>query len=64
MATKFRCYLLRNGHIAGVQVVECEDDAAAVLEAGSILEASDYLSAEVWDRERQVSIISRKRSAA
>jgi hypothetical protein len=63
MATKFRCYLLRNGHIGAVQVVECEDDAAAVLKADKLLADSDYLSAEVWDRGRQVSIISRQSSA-
>jgi hypothetical protein len=33
MATKYRCYLLDTNRIAAVEIVECDDDAAAVLEA-------------------------------
>jgi hypothetical protein len=64
MATKYRCYLLDMERIAAMQVIEASDDAAAVLEADRILAASPSTSAEVWDCERRVSIISRKNSAA
>jgi hypothetical protein len=64
MATKYRCYLLDQDRISAVHVIEGEDDAAAMLEADRILAASSFTTAEVWDRERKVSIISRKEEAA
>jgi hypothetical protein len=64
MPIKYRCYLLDMDRIAAMQVVEADDDAAAVLEADKILASSPCTAAEIWDRERRVSIISRKSSAA
>lgn len=64
MATKYRCYLLDMERIAAMHVIEASDDATAVLEADRILAASPSTSAEVWDCERRVSIISRENSAA
>jgi hypothetical protein len=64
MATKYRCYLLELDRIASVQFIECVNDATALLEADRILARSPFTCAEIWDRERQVSIISRKSSAA
>jgi hypothetical protein len=64
MATKYRCYLLDKDRISAMQVVEAEGDAAAVLEVEKILADSPCTAAELWDRERRVSIISRKASAA
>jgi hypothetical protein len=64
MATKYRCYLLDINRIAAEEMIECEDDAAALLEADRILAASPGTAAEIWDGERKVSIISRKPSAA
>jgi hypothetical protein len=62
-ASHYRCYFLNGERIAAVEVVECDDDAAAVIEADRILAASSYKSIEVWDRGRRVSIISKKVSA-
>ena len=64
MATKYRCYLLNNERIPSMQVIECEDDAAAVIEADRILAASPCMAADIWDRDRRVSLISRKNTAA
>jgi hypothetical protein len=64
MATKYRCYLLDQDRIAAQEIIECEDDAAALLEADRILATSPCTAAEIWDRDRRVSIISRKSSAA
>jgi hypothetical protein len=63
MATKYRCYLINGDSIVAVQVIEGSDDAAAVLEANRILQSSLYSTAELWDRYRRVSIISRKEMA-
>jgi hypothetical protein len=64
MAAKYRCYLLDHDRIAAVQVIEGKDDAAALLEADGVLATSSCTAAEVWDRDRKVSIISRKSPAA
>jgi hypothetical protein len=62
---EYRCYLLHMGRITGApQIIAADDDAAAVLEADRILESSPCPSAELWDRNRRVSIISRKRPVA
>jgi hypothetical protein len=43
------------GHIQGPPIViECEDDAAAVLEAR---ERIDGVAAEIWDGGRRVAVI-------
>jgi hypothetical protein len=61
MAAKYRCYLIRDEHIAAQKIIECDDDAAAVTAAGRILSATTtYTHAEVWERVRRVSLISRK----
>ena len=59
MSTKYRCYLLIDDRIAEARIVECASDAEALLEADRLLAASSCTAAEIWDRERQVSIISR-----
>ena len=64
MTTKYRCYLLDQDRIAAQEIIECEDDAAALLEADRILASSPCTAAELWDRDRQVSIISRRKPAA
>jgi hypothetical protein len=64
MATKYWCCLLDYDRIAAQEIIECEDDAAALLEADRILATSPCTAAEIRDRDRQVSIISRKPSAA
>jgi hypothetical protein len=45
--------------IAAMQVIEAED-AAALLEVDKVLELSSCLCADLWDRDRQASIISRR----
>lgn len=53
MATKYRCYLLdAYRHIASMQVIECDDDATALLEASRLLELSPGMAVEVWDRNQ------------
>jgi hypothetical protein len=64
MATKYRCNLLDVDRIAAVCVIECDDDAAVLLEASHILETSPCTAAEVWDCTRKVSIIRRQDIAA
>ena len=64
MATKYRSYLLDIDRIAAVCIIECDNDAAALQEVGRILETSPCTAAEIWDRTRKVSIISKKNTAA
>ena len=65
MATKCRCYLIRDEHIAAHEIIDCDDDAAASSRQIRFLSATtNYTQAEVWDRARMVSFISRKSSAA
>jgi hypothetical protein len=65
MATKYRCYLIRDEHIAAHEIIDCDDDATAVIEADRILSATTtYTQVEVWDRARMVSFISRKSSTS
>ena len=59
----YRCYLLTEDHIIDVRVVDCETDADALLEADRILATSSCTAAEVWDRQRQVSMIARPSAA-
>jgi hypothetical protein len=60
----YRCHLLDGESTAAIQVIECADDASAVLEADRLLAASSYTAVEVWYRQHQVSILSRKATAA
>ncbi len=60
LATKYRCYLFEGDHIKGVEVIEAPDDATAQLEAGRILQTTSRTSAELWDRDRRVSILARR----
>lgn len=64
MANRYRCHLLDIDRIAAICVVECDSDAAAVQEVGRILEASPCTAAEIWDRSRKLSIISKRNVAA
>ena len=56
---KYRCYLLDGDHISAVEIIEAPDDGTAQLQAGRMLEASSHASAELWDRDRKVSTISK-----
>jgi len=56
---KYRCYLLDGEHIRAVAIIEAPDDGAAQLQAGRMLQESSYASAELWDRDRKVSTISK-----
>lgn len=51
-----RCYFLRGGHIAAVEVLADTSDAAAITQAKSLFEerAKEFESFEVWDRARFV----------
>ena len=64
MSTKYRCYLLDQNRMAAMQILECENDSAALIEAGRMLTASPFTSVEVWEGDREVSIVSRQSSAA
>jgi hypothetical protein len=47
MATKYHCYLIRDEHIAAREIIDCDDDAAAVIAADRILSATTtYTRAE------------------
>jgi hypothetical protein len=54
---KYLCDLLHMDRIAAMEVIEAED-AAALLEVDKVLELSSCPCAELWDRDRQASIIS------
>lgn len=64
MANRYRCHLLDIDRIAAVCVVECDNDDAALREVRRILETSPCTAAEIWDRTRKLSIISKKNIAA
>jgi hypothetical protein len=64
MANRYRCHLLDIDRIAAICVVECDNDAAALQEVGRILETSPCTAAEIWDRTRKLSIISKKNITA
>lgn len=55
----YRCYLLTNDHIVGVEKIEAIDDDAALLRAGEILFTRSYSAAEVWCGSRQVALIGK-----
>jgi hypothetical protein len=58
-ATNYRCYFLNGERIAPVERIDCDDDAAALIEADKILAASKYRSIEIWAGARKVGILSR-----
>jgi hypothetical protein len=52
-----RCYLLNDGHIAGVELIEnASDDIDAIRQATAIFvgHAGKFQAFEVWDRARFV----------
>ena len=52
---EYRCYLTdSDDKIRAFEVLHCIDDAAALLAAQSLLTASTYRSAELWQRGRLV----------
>jgi hypothetical protein len=59
MSTGCRFYLLESDHIVAVLNCECITDAAAVLEADAVLQASTHHAVEVWAGSRRVSLLSR-----
>jgi hypothetical protein len=64
MASMYHCLLLEGDHVVSAQLIDCQNDAAALSEAGEILAASPFEVAEVWRDDHPVSIISRKSPAA
>jgi hypothetical protein len=64
MAIKYRCCLLDVDRTAAVELIEADDDASAVIEADKMLAASNCTTVEVWQGDREVSILSRKGAAA
>ncbi len=64
MTTRYCCYLLDIDRIAAICIIECDDDAAALQEAGHIVDTSPCSAVEVWDRTRKLSIIWKKDVAA
>ena len=65
MTKRYRCYPLRaNRRLASMRVIECDDDATAVLEAERLLDLSPGLVVEVWDHSRKVSMMRRVVTAA
>lgn len=55
----YRCYFIKGDHIATVEELHCSDDSAALLYASSILNASEFLSIELWQEGRMVGQLSR-----
>jgi hypothetical protein len=55
MTITCRCYLLDHDRIAATQILERENDSAALTEAARMLIASPCTSAELWERDRKVS---------
>ena len=56
-----RCYLMRNGHIVAVEVLEGITDDAAAIRMGSenfldrVRDRADYFDGfEIWERDRMV----------
>ena len=64
MANQYRCHLLDKARLAAIVTIEADEDAAAVIQADKILERTSCPSAELWDQDRQVSVINRKSSTA
>src|SRR5215469_7469264 len=56
LETSMRCYLLRNGHIAAVEVLNGESDQAAIEKARAVFEThkTEYEGFELWAGPRFV----------
>lgn len=59
MAINYWCYLLDVDRIVAGFIIKCGTDSAALEVAGRALEALPCTAAEVWDRERKLSTISK-----
>ena len=59
MGNGYRCYLLNDDHIVGVEQIDGDDDAAALLEADRVLLASPYNAVEIWKGRRSVGLLSK-----
>jgi hypothetical protein len=57
-----RCYLMRGGHIAAVELLDAESDEEAVEQCRAIFEErkSKFEAFEVWDRTRKIAEGSRR----
>jgi hypothetical protein len=52
-----RCYLLRGGHIAAVELLDANSDEEAVEQCRALFEErkSKFEALEVWDRTRKIA---------
>lgn len=50
----YRCYFIKDLHVVAVEQFHCADDSAAMLRASTILNASEFLSIELWQEGRMV----------
>jgi hypothetical protein len=49
----YRCYFMSGeGRFRDVQVINCADDGAAIVEARRLVAEHDYSRFEVWEGER------------
>ena len=57
-----RCYFMRGGHIAAVELLDAKSDEEAVEECRAIFEEgkSKFEAFEVWDRTRKIAEGSRR----
>jgi hypothetical protein len=55
----YRCYLVKDEHIVGHEVVFGRDDDAAIEKAREILEASTFLTIEVWRGAERIASIGK-----
>jgi hypothetical protein len=58
----YRCYFIKDDHVVSVEQLDCPDDAAALLRASTILNASEFLSIELWQETRLVGHLSQQPS--
>jgi hypothetical protein len=58
----YRCYFIRDDHVVAVEQLDCADDASALLRASTILNASEFLSIELWREARLIGHLSRQPS--
>jgi hypothetical protein len=54
MTTRYRCDFLDVDRIAAICVIECDDDAVALLEAGRILETAPYSSRSLASQSQSI----------
>jgi hypothetical protein len=52
-----RCYFMRGGHIAAVEILDVKSDEEAVEKCGALFEErkSKFEGFEVWDRTRKIA---------